>query len=111
MEPNSAAQAWGSHFINGADLMGKLVEIERAVENIGLTGVHKLVLDAEEAALQIEERMFKALSESQRLRESMENCTEGFGAPDCSDSAAFAELPGLSVVDRTRREFGPFSNN
>jgi hypothetical protein len=111
MDPNSANHARGNCFTNAADLMGKLVEIERAVESVGLTSVHKILLEAEEAVLQFEEHMIKTLFENQRLRESMENGTERFSAPECSDSVAFAELPGLFVSDRARREFGPFSNN
>jgi len=94
-----------------ADLMGKLVEIERAVASVGLTGVHAMVLDAEEAVFQFEEQMIKTLFENQRLRESLENGTERFDVPESSDSATFAELPGLFIAPGARREFGPFSNN
>jgi hypothetical protein len=41
----------------------------------------------------------------------VENGTECFDAAECSDSAAFEELSGLFMADRTRREFGPFSIN
>ena len=97
MEPNSETHARGNRFMNAADLIGKLVEIERAVESMGLTGVHRMVQDAEEAVFQFEERV--------------ENGTECFDAAECSDSAAFEELSGLFMADRTRREFGPFSIN
>ncbi len=97
--------------MNAADLIGKLVEIERAVESMGLTGVHRMVQDAEEAVFQFEEHLIKTVFENQRLRERVENGTECFDAAECSDSAAFEELSGLFMADRTRREFGPFSIN
>ena len=58
--------------MGAADLIGKLVEIERAVGNARTVEVHALVLDAQGCVLDIQRQMIETLRENARLRERME---------------------------------------
>jgi hypothetical protein len=55
--------------MNAADLMDKLLEIERTVGNDPPTRVRALVIAAEESVLLIQEEMIETLRENELLRQ------------------------------------------
>jgi hypothetical protein len=64
--------------MTAADLMGKLLEIERSVGQMGFTNIRRLVMDAEDGLLEIERRVIQTLCDNQRLREVIQQMTEAF---------------------------------
>lgn len=58
--------------MGAADLIQKLVAIERAVGSTRTIEVHSLVLDAQSFVLDIQRQMIDTLRENARLRERME---------------------------------------
>jgi hypothetical protein len=60
--------------MNIADLITKLVEIERAIGKADSSKLREMVIDCEEEVLRVERQMIDTLGENGRLRERMENC-------------------------------------
>lgn len=58
--------------MNTADLIEKLLEIERTIENENPNTVRALVMAAEESVLFIEQEMIETLRENELLRQRME---------------------------------------
>ncbi|HEX3660804.1 MAG TPA: hypothetical protein VHU89_05205 [Acidobacteriaceae bacterium] len=58
--------------MGAANLIGKLVEIERAVGRARAVEAHALVLEAQSCVLEIQRQMIETLRENVRLRERME---------------------------------------
>lgn len=96
--------------MNAANLMAKLVQIERAVGGTNLA-VRAMVMEAEESVLQLEQQMIETLGENERLRERMENCERSspslFTEGEADD---VVELSGPLGVKRIRRD-NPFTIN
>jgi hypothetical protein len=99
--------------MNAADLIAKLVEIERASDSAGLTHLHHLALDAQQDFFRIEQQMMEVLLENQRLLECLEMSAYGFefgaepGTPADGDTVP-GRWSARLVSDRTRRKLGPF---
>jgi hypothetical protein len=58
--------------MGAANLVKKLVEIERSVGNVRAIEVHALVLEAQGYVLEMQRQMIDTLRENTRLRERME---------------------------------------
>lgn len=74
----------GGFRMNAADLMAKLVEIERVVGWTSPVNIRARVTEAEESLLQLEQQMIETLRENALLRERMENrltvaCCQSYG--------------------------------
>jgi hypothetical protein len=60
--------------MGAANLISKLMEIERAIGRARPVDVHALVLEAQSYVLEIQRQMIDTLRENARLRERMEKC-------------------------------------
>jgi hypothetical protein len=100
--------------MNAADLIAKLVEIERAIGNADAPKVRAMVLEAEEVVLRFEQQTIETLRENKRLRDLMENCERSslfrLSRPRIAeDEAALMKLSAPLGAKRTRRD--PFTIN
>jgi len=77
-----------------ANLMAKLVEIERAVAGAGLTHVHTLALDAQQSLLQMEQQLMETLLENQRLLEFLEDAA--LSSPESLADFSAAQETGVT---------------
>jgi hypothetical protein len=59
--------------MNAANVLAKLVEIERAVDGAGLPRVRALAIDAQQLLLEVEQQLMETLIENQRLLEFLED--------------------------------------
>lgn len=60
--------------MNAANLINKLMEIERAVGHARTAEVHAMVLEAQGCVLEMQREMIDTLRENGRLRERIEKC-------------------------------------
>jgi hypothetical protein len=60
--------------MSAANLVDKLVEIERAIGRATTADVHAMVLEAQGCVLDIQRQLIDTLRENARLRERMEKC-------------------------------------
>lgn len=60
--------------MNAANLVSKLMEIERAIGRATTADVHAMVLDAQGCVLEIQVQLIETMRENARLRERMEKC-------------------------------------
>ena len=79
--------------MGAADLIQKLVAIERAAGKAKAIEVHSLVLEAQGSVLEIQRQMIDTLRENARLRERMEKY-EPTSPPRMWDS----RLPGYAEI-------------
>jgi hypothetical protein len=99
--------------MNAADLMTKLIEIERASDSAGLTRLRSLALDAQQDFLQLEQQLMESLLENQRLLECLEMGAYGF---DSGTDLSLAADEGIDLrrgsarfaAERTPRKLGPY---
>jgi hypothetical protein len=100
----------GGFRMNAAELMAKLVEIERAVGWTNPVNIRAKVIEAEESLLQLEQQMIETLRENARLRERMESCGRSYVSRITEDDADLMELSGPLGVRRIPRD-APFTIN
>jgi hypothetical protein len=60
--------------MSAANLVNKLMEIERSIGRATTADVHALVLEAQGCVLEIQRQIIDTLRENARLRERMEKC-------------------------------------
>jgi hypothetical protein len=87
--------------MNAADLMAKLIQIERAVGGTH-PPVRAMAIEAEDSLLQLEQQLIESLRENELLRERMENCERFSQSRTVEDDGAPMELSGPLGVKRTR---------
>jgi hypothetical protein len=66
--------------MSAANLINKLMEIERAVSRARAAEMHTMVLEAQGCVLEIQRQMIEMLRENARLREKMEKYEPTSGA-------------------------------
>lgn len=81
--------------MSAANLIEKLVEIERAVGRARTADVHSMVLEAQGCVLEIQRQIIETLRENTRLRERMEKYE-----PTSPARARLPRLPSNAEVAR-----------
>lgn len=99
--------------MNTANLLAKLVEIERTADGAGFTRVRTMAIDAQQDALRMEQELMETLLENQRLLDCLEDASSGseylaeFAALQDGD-AGHGEFSARLMVDRARRKSRSF---
>lgn len=87
--------------MNAADLMAKLIQIERAVDGTNLP-VRAMAIEAEDSLLKLEQQLIESLRENELLRELIGNCERFSQSRAVEDDGTPMELSGPLGVRRAR---------